>query len=74
MSISGESDRCKFGCATLADVLRERGSDHFCIEREKTARKHLHISRNGVIKVCGWVIVLLWVCRLWSDVYRIKKV
>ncbi len=51
MSISGEFDRCKFGCATLADVLYELGSDHFCMERERTASEHFHISRNGAIKV-----------------------
>ena len=53
MNTLDESDRCKSGCATLADVLCDLGSDHFCMERERTARKHLHISRNGVIKIYG---------------------
>ena len=35
------------------DVLCEMGSDHFCMERERTASEHFHISRNGAINVYG---------------------
>ena len=79
MSISDEFSRCKSGCATLGDVLCDLGSDHFCMERERTAREHFHSSRNGAIKVCGCHnasrdTVGSWAGGCTRGIYRIRRV